>query len=209
MRRTTIGLWFIGAALLGPGLNPAASAPALKVVGTDPAGDWFGGVGAEVGASTAQDLVKASIGRRTAGRLDFQIELAAMPSADQAQLQIYSWVFQLSTDDADVWHEISPVLSSTEGVYFNVSTCRAVQQSTGGVLQQTSECEPVDRAATAWDPARASVTWSVPVRALSTARSFSVEPNSAVFASSWVSFTVDNTGPQDFLLTKKGFTYRR
>ena len=79
---------------------PAGAQPAdgETLTISDPAGDWNGGQGAQLGDALGQDLVSASIGMSTAETVVFTIGVTSLPSIGGVpEVTRYQW--QLLVDD--------------------------------------------------------------------------------------------------------------
>lgn len=191
----------------------SANVAKMKVVGTDPAGDWFAGYGGPVGETAAQDLIEASIGSVRGGLIDFQAKLASITSAEQIDLQLYVWTFFLTGDPPNVYFQISPAYGisfpgSDDISFFTLMRCESSTSTTGPVQETNSVCEPLTEIEAAVDVAAGTITWRIPASLISKARSFTISSLGAVTATTYGSFTVNGMGAEDHLVTTKPYHYK-
>lgn len=204
----------MAAAIALPTSAVSAKAPKMKVVGTDPAGDWFAGYGGPVGEAAAQDLVEASIGSIRNGLIDFQAKLASITREEQIDLQLYVWTFFLVGDPANVYYQISPAYGtsfpgSTDVSFFYLMRCESSTSSTGPVQETNSVCEPLTDIEAAVDVAAGTITWRTPASLISDARSFTISSHGFLKATTYGSFTINGMGAEDNLETTKPYRYTR
>lgn len=190
--------------MVGAGL-PAAAKPRPKkalVVGTDAAGDWNDGHGAEAGNAAGQDLVKASVGMKGRNTIVFGIGVTALSAEDQ-RATAYSWGFTVGGTDWSLSKGCGDP-GCAGGIPFTVSKC---SPQSYGIVELTS-CTAVETVNAEADLDSNTLLIPVPVKTLEARRGDVVAPTeSGVSASPITMATVNgSSSPSDILYVTKTFT---